>query len=70
MGLIFLSIQLPYVFWLEHLNCLCLRWLLIDIYVVCIHFIVRLFSSFSFLSLFLLLLKASPSMCVAILVWC
>ena len=37
MSLVFLSIQLPYVFWLGHLSHLHLRWWMIDIYVVPFH---------------------------------
>ena len=54
MGLVFLSIQLPYVFWLEHLSHLHLRWLLIGMYVmpfycstIFLFFIILFFSSFS-----------------------
>ena len=38
MGLVFLSIQLPYVFWLEHLSHLYLKCLLIDTYLVPFYF--------------------------------
>ena len=61
---ILLSIQLPYIFWSDHLSHLHLRWLLIDTYVV--PFIVRLFSSVFFFfssSLFLLLLQEEENIC-------
>ena len=68
-SLVFLSIQLPYVFWLKPLSHLHLRRLLIDMYLV--PFLIDYFALFIFfLSLFLLLFKASPLIIVSVLVWC
>ena len=64
-GHVFLSIQLFYVFWLEHLIHLCLRLLLIGIYslpILC----TCVLPSFS---LFLPFLKAVPLASLAELVW-
>ena len=63
-GCVFFSIQLPYVFWLEHLFHLQLRLLLVGTYSLPFFPFVPVF-----LSLFLLLLKAVPLASLEMLVW-
>ena len=66
MGLVFLSVQLPYVFWLEHLSHL-LK-VIINKYVFSAILLLDYFPFFC-LSLFLLL-KARLLTFAAVLVWC
>ena len=71
MGLILLLIQIPYVFWLEHLSHLHLLAItFIDRYVFNAILFVRLFSSVSFFLHFSFSSpKASPLIFAAVLVW-
>ena len=54
-GIVFLSTQLPYVFWLEHLSHLHLRWLLSDIYLLSFYSLIIFLCFFPFSSSFSLL---------------